>query len=103
MVHWSQTLRMDPPAVRRSAEPRHSRNGLHTSSERASKSRRHLPEKSDNLFFRPLQVRVDLVQSARWLVLEEISVEVNLIADLVLAAVHPSIGKMGLYFADEIV
>src|SRR5579884_757279 len=65
-------------------------------------SRRHLPQQPQNLLFRPLQIRVNLFERARRRVFIEVPVEVDLVANLILRAVHPSIWNVRFQFALEI-
>ena len=51
---------------------------------------------------RLLQICVNLFQRARRRVLIEMAVEVDLVADFVLATVHPSVGHMRPHLALEI-
>ena len=73
-------------------------------------SLRHLPQQVQDLLLDLRQLGVDLVQRARWLVLEEHAVEVDLVADLADAAVllvqrlavDPGVGHVRAHLAQHV-
>ena len=65
-------------------------------------SPRHLLQQAQDLLLRFLQFRVELLRRPRWRVLAEVSVETDLVADLVFAAVHPGAELVEVRLALEV-
>ncbi len=65
-------------------------------------SRRHHLQHGEDFFFQLFDVRFDFLQRARGLVLVEVAVEGDFVADLDLAVVDPGVGAVGQDFGGQI-